>query len=74
MQEFRTTFSIPKATPSIDYGSAIMVIGSCFSENMSKRFSDNKFHVYTNPGVIYNPFSIAEILYRIKHLEYFNRE
>jgi hypothetical protein len=58
MEQFRTELSIvPK--PMIDHGSSIVTTGSCFSDNIGQRLSENKFRVVVNPlGTCYNPLSI----------------
>ena len=43
----------------IDHGSAIVTAGSCFSDNIGQKLSENKFRTLVNPlGVCYNPISI----------------
>ena len=47
----------------IDYNSRLMMLGSCFAENMGSKFSYYKFDVDVNPcGIIYNPLSGANVL------------
>ena len=47
----------------IDYNSRLMMLGSCFAENMGSKFSYSKFDVDVNPcGIIYNPLSVANVL------------
>ena len=47
----------------IDYNSRLMMLGSCFAENMGSKFSYYKFDVDVNPcGIIYNPLSVANLL------------
>ena len=47
----------------IDYNSSLMMLGSCFAENMGSKFSYYKFDVDVNPcGIIYNPLSVANVL------------
>ena len=47
----------------IDYNSRLMMLGSCFAENMGSKFSYYKFDVDVNPcGIIYNPLSVANVL------------
>lgn len=66
MQQFRTDFSIPQLGDPIDYHGAVLMTGSCFSENIVQRLSAYKFHVQANPsGIIYNPISLAAELSRI---------
>ena len=47
----------------IDYNSRLMMLGSCFAENMGSKFSYYKFDVDVNPcGIIYNPLYVANVL------------
>ena len=59
--EFRTKVDLPAGVPLIDHSDVLMMWGSCFAENMGKRFTDYKFRCDVNPfGVLYNSYSIAE--------------
>lgn len=58
----KTPLQIP-ATPIIDYTSNFLFLGSCFSENLSKKMKESGFSVSSNPfGVVYNPISLADFL------------
>ena len=49
----------------IDYSSKILLMGSCFSENIGAKFSFFKFQNIQNPfGVIFNPISIEKLVIR----------
>ena len=55
----QTTVDIPSYPFDINYQQRMLFIGSCFADNMGKKFSENKFHTLLNPfGVLYNPASI----------------
>lgn len=70
--QFRTQIPIPKSNFPIDYDSKIMSIGSCFAENMGKKFDYFKFQNLVNPfGIIFNSKSIERIIERIVNLEFF---
>lgn len=44
----------------------VMMLGSCFVENIGSRLVENKFRVMLNPfGVLYNPMSIIQSLDRV---------
>ncbi|HAN00772.1 MAG TPA: GSCFA domain protein [Marinilabiliales bacterium] len=63
MENFRTTFNIPKGSTAIDFSSKIMMLGSCFAENIGEKLIQNKFQTLVNPfGTLYNPESIAHSL------------
>lgn len=50
---------------SISHSDHIMLMGSCFAENMGKRMQNLRFDVNVNPfGILYNPLSMAEALSR----------
>ena len=64
--EFFTKTDISVPDWRIDYTGKVAFIGSCFADNISRRFAERKFHVLSNPfGTIYNPLSIAAMLRNI---------
>lgn len=66
MFNFRTPVSIPTSNFQLNHNDSILSLGSCFSDNIAKKFKDYKFNVLTNPfGVLYNPISISNSLNRI---------
>lgn len=53
-----TTVDIPKGI-SIDYDDKIMLLGSCFTDNVGEQLRRRLFDVCVNPfGTLYNPLSI----------------
>ena len=61
---FRTEISIQKAPFQIDHNTTILTIGSCFSDCIGEKFSENKFKVLPNPfGTVFNPISIFKALH-----------
>ncbi|MDR0431037.1 MAG: GSCFA domain-containing protein [Tannerellaceae bacterium] len=71
--EFRTAVSIEKPTFNISYRDGIMMIGSCFVENIGSKLNENKFTVDINPfGTLYNPSSIALSVKMLLHPERFS--
>ncbi len=61
--EFRTVVELDAYAPLIDLHSQVMLMGSCFAENIGDAFRRSRLPVMVNPtGVIYNPFSIARSL------------
>lgn len=51
---------------AIDHGHRIVMMGSCFSDNIGARLRQELFDVEVNPfGTLYNPASIAEALHRL---------
>ncbi len=63
--QFTTPVNI-KPNKSIDHNSRIVMLGSCFAENIGKKLIDCGFNVVMNPmGILYNPISIHSALKRI---------
>ena len=63
--EFRTEVKIEKAGFEIKPQSRLLFVGSCFADNLGKRFADNCFRADVNPyGVMYNPVSIFHTVAR----------
>jgi lysophospholipase L1-like esterase len=59
--QFRTTLSIPKPTFEISYEKPLMMLGSCFTENIGIRLQSLHLPVLTNPfGIVYNPVSMSK--------------
>ena len=62
---FRTVITIPKQNP-INYQQRILLLGSCFSENIGQKLIDYHLPCLSNPfGILYNPLSIANALQRL---------
>lgn len=54
---------IPQLPRPISYTDKILLIGSCFTENMSERLEQHKFKTLSNPhGILFNPLSVAHSL------------
>ena len=62
---FTTKIPIQKSSFPIDYDSRILLLGSCFAENMAEKFDYFKFQAKTNPfGIIFNPVSLEKLIRR----------
>ena len=60
---FRTNIQLKKEENQIDYASKLLLIGSCFSENISKKLAYCKFAVASNPfGILFNPKAIETLI------------
>lgn len=65
--EFRTIVDIPIPEFTIEPQEKMLFVGSCFADNIGKRFVDDMFLATVNPlGVMYNP---ASILHTIQSIE-----
>ena len=63
--KFRTEVNIDKPTFSIRPLERMLFVGSCFADNIGKRFKEEKFRAVVNPyGVMYNPVSILHTVRR----------
>lgn len=61
--QLQLNLDIPALQPSVKYSDNIMLIGSCFTENMSERLAQHKFNHLSNPhGILFNPISVADSL------------
>ena len=57
---FTTPISIPRAPWPIRYQDRILMLGSCFADNIARKLSEYYFRVTVNPtGTLYNPVSVA---------------
>jgi len=70
---FTTKIPIHKYQNTISYESKILLLGSCFAENISNKFQYFKFQNTTNPfGIIFNPVSLEKLIRRAVENNYFN--
>ncbi|WP_425391765.1 GSCFA domain-containing protein [Ekhidna sp.] len=60
---FKFSFDIPGSKEKINLKDPILLIGSCFSNEVGEKLSQAKFKTISNPfGTIYNPHSIFKLL------------
>lgn len=63
--KLQTQIPLNPEANQIDYSSKILLLGSCFSENIGGKFDYFKFQNLQNPfGVIFNPVSIEKLVVR----------
>lgn len=62
--KFRTEIEIPAHQPiNIEHGSGIVMLGSCFTDNIGEQLEKDGFDVTHNPmGTLYNPASISQAI------------
>jgi len=61
--KFRFEFEIKKLDPPISHKQKLLLMGSCFTENIGEKLKKYKFSVLENPnGILFNPVSVAEAL------------
>lgn len=60
---FSTYVETPKDTFALSHKTGIMMLGSCFAQNIGQKMTECKFNIEINPfGTLYNPCSICEAL------------
>jgi len=60
--KFRTIFEPEKALFTLTPEQPVVLLGSCFSENMAARMRLSLWEALTPAGTLYNPISIAEAI------------
>ena len=70
--KFRTELDIKKLEPTITHQNKLILVGSCFTENIGEKLKKHKFNVFENPnGILFNPVSVSEaIINVIENKEY----
>lgn len=64
--DFRTIVNIPQASFRISSCERMLFVGSCFADNIGRRFQQEQFRALVNPfGVMYNPASILHTVERL---------
>ena len=63
---FRTIVPLPQAPFHIGAAEQVLCIGSCFADEIGRRFQDDHFPTVANPyGVMYNPASILHSVTKV---------
>ena len=61
--KFHYEFDIKKLPLPIDHQQKLLLIGSCFTENIGEKLRNYKFTTRENPhGILFNPVSVADAL------------
>ena len=72
---FRTNIPAPQFPFKIGFDDSIMLLGSCFSDNIGNYFDRHRFQVCSNPfGVLFNPISIDHSLRMLMDPESFDKD
>lgn len=62
--KLQTTVDIKPSEWKIGYGDKILMLGSCFSDEIGRQMEERKMAVTCNPfGTLYNPLSIANAIH-----------
>ncbi len=61
--DFILPFPLKQAVKQINVKQSLLLMGSCFAEEMGRKMQERKFNVLINPhGIIYNPLSLNNAL------------
>jgi hypothetical protein len=59
--KFHFEFDIKKAPQPVRHQQKLLLVGSCFTENIGEKLRKHKFNILENPnGILFNPVSVAE--------------
>lgn len=73
--EFRTKVPIHPQEPKLDHSSKVLLLGSCFVENIGKKLEYFKFQNSLNPfGILFHPAAIREFLENVRSKKHFSEE
>lgn len=63
---FQTSVDLPVGLPLVTHADRILLMGSCFAENIGRLLVDAGFQLNLNPfGILYNPLSVSSALREI---------
>ncbi|MBR1872608.1 MAG: GSCFA domain-containing protein [Bacteroidales bacterium] len=66
MIKLQTEVTFPRSRVTVSYSDKIMVLGSCFADNIGRKMQEAGFDVCVNPfGTLYNPVSICNSVARL---------
>ncbi|RFS20445.1 GSCFA domain-containing protein [Chitinophaga silvatica] len=61
--QFHLSFPISPLVPGIQHNQQLMLMGSCFAEEVGAQLTDHRFNTIINPnGILFNPLSITRAL------------
>ncbi len=73
--KFQTQIPINKAENQIDYSSKLVLLGSCFAENIGNKLAFNKFQSVLNPfGVLFHSKAIENLVSKAITKDYYAEE
>jgi hypothetical protein len=73
--KFTTKVNIPKSAFNITHQDSVLLLGSCFTENIGLYLKNYQFKTIINPfGIIYNPISIFNTVEKISRPQYYNQD
>ena len=67
MLKLQTPVEFAESDIKFSFGDNIMLLGSCFADNIGKIMKDMGFNVCVNPfGTLYNPVSVCNSIRRLE--------
>ena len=73
--KLQTQLHLEKQLPAVNYQSKLVLLGSCFAENIAEKFSYYKFQNEVNPlGVLFHPIAILDLFKRAHHNTTYTKE
>ncbi len=73
--EFRTLVDLPTRQLEINHSHKILLLGSCFADNIGNKLIENKFQCDINPyGTLYNPKSLLAAMEEIESGKVYTEE
>ncbi len=72
--KLQTTIPLQPAAHQINYSQKVLLLGSCFSNNIGQKLSYYKFQVVSNPfGILFQPVAIQSLIHRALQQEPFTK-
>ncbi len=73
--KLQTNIPLQQQEPKINYDSKLLLMGSCFIDNIGGKLSYYKFNRLQNPfGVLFHPVAIEKLISKALQKEYFTSE
>jgi lysophospholipase L1-like esterase len=73
--ELQTKIPLTPQENQIDYNSKVLLLGSCFVENIGQKLNYFKFHILQNPfGILFHPIAIEKLIVRAINETLFKEE
>ena len=67
-----TPIKLSRQNPPINYSSKVLLLGSCFAQNMGAKLEYYKFQQCTNPfGILFHPVAIEKLIARAVNQNWF---
>tara|TARA_R110002126_G_scaffold240614_3_gene384237 strand:- start:96 stop:1055 length:960 start_codon:yes stop_codon:yes gene_type:complete len=73
--KFLTQIPLSKSKSTIDYSSQLLLLGSCFSQNIGAKLSHFKFLNMQNPlGILFHPLAIEKLIDKAVNKAFFTEQ